>query len=399
MANVQNQTRRHNDSMRQVTHVNSYNIHNFFNESSGNLLITGGLEQKRHFCLLDYIINARAQSHKPVIVFTDKPQTEQSLISLAQQGLIGQFYVCSPTYKGYSFFKDMRTNLICDFFNDLALDGGAHDITSLDSFTNVLLSIVASRGDMNLYSICGMAHLSDAELADLAQDPLERQLIQASSAGGVAFRNHIHRAYKAFSEIATDNPESDFCISKLVNGSCEEYDGNAVILVNIPTYNHKFFSLYFAKELEAMLGYSFTCIFDDSIMLMCDKMRRVVELMKQRSQITLAVSHENVYSLDDPEEFLRNFNRNIVLLNGNSAYSDLQNVLDSFGEYTHMDAMVSKTTPQHLLFSVRRSEAEAPVSYQRSRVLIQEESNSEALLKGGSSAEIVITRRLRTQFD
>lgn len=83
----------------------------------------------------------------------------------------------------------------------------------------------------------------------------------------------------------------------------------------------------------------------------------------------------------------------MIFLNGNTPYVDLQKVLSGFGQYTHMQPMANKSTPPRLLFAFYRGESEATVPYTGDGVILQEEYGNEALLKGGSSSEIVITKK------
>ena len=316
MNKIQRQAKSHNESMRKVKHIYSYPYKSFLSQSSGNLLINGGLKDKRRDCVVQTIVDARSKGNESIIVFSEDGVLQEQLIALAENGVIGQLYVCSEEYPIYDFF-------------------------------------------------CGIS----------------------SSRGGVAFRSLLNNTYNAFSTITTPSCETSFSLNNLINKDC-------VVLINIPTYNSEFFSIYFAMELKSIINENFTCIFDDSITLNSDVMHSVIEVMKQRQKVTVIISHENIISVSNTDEVIKNFNRNLILLNGNTPYVDLQKILSNFGQYTHMQPMANKSTPPRLLFTFYRGEGEATVPYSRDRVILQEEYGNEALLKGGSGSEIVITKRL-----
>lgn len=384
---IQRQASSHNESMRKVKHVYSYPYKNFLSQSSGNLLINGGLKDKRRECVVQTIVDARSKGNESIIVFSEDGALQEQLIALAENGEIGQLYVCSEKYPIYDFFCGMRRNFASEYFNRIALERGFRDTTELNSYVDSFLSILSTQMPVNLTSIRRFARNDDASIAEISIEPLESEMIISSTRGGVAFRSLLNNTYNAFSTITTPSCETSFSLKNLINKDC-------VVLINIPTYNSELFSIYFAMELKSIMNESFICIFDDSVTLNNDVMRSVVEVMKQRQKVTVIVSHENIISVSNTDEVIKNFNRNLILLNGNTPYVDLQKILSDFGQYTHMQPMANKSTPPRLLFTFYRGEGEATVPYSRDRVILQEEYGNEALLKGGSSSEIVITKRL-----
>lgn len=387
MNKIQRQANFHNENMRKVKYVYSYSYKNFLSQSSGNLLINGGLKDKRRECLLQTIVDARDKGNESIIVFSEDDSLQEQLIALAKNGEIGQLYVCSEEYPIYDFFCGMRRNFASEYFNRIALERGFRDTTELNGYVDSFLSILSTQMPVNLTSIRHFARNDDVSIAEASIEPLESNMIISSSRGSVAFRSLLNNTYNAFSTITTPSCATSVSLNNLINKDC-------VVLIHIPTYNSEIFSIYFAMELKSIMNESFSCIFDDSITLNSDIMRSVVEIMKQRQKVTVIVSHENIISVSNTDEIIKNFNRNLIFLNGNTPYVDLQKILSDFGQYTHMQPMVNKSTPPRLFFTFYRGEGEATVPYSRDRVILQEEYGNEALLKGGSSAEIVITKRL-----
>lgn len=387
MNKIQRQANSHNESMRKVKHVYSYPYKSFLSQSSGNLLINGGLKDKRRESVVQTIVDARSKGNESIIVFSEDYALQRQLIALAENGEIGQLYVCSEEYPTYDFFCGMKRNFVSEYFNRIALERGFRDTTELNCYVDSFLSILSTQMPINLTSIRYFAKNDDTSISEISIEPFERDMIISSSRGGVAFRSLLNNAYNAFSAITTPSCETSFSLNNLINNDC-------VVLINVPAYNTEFFAIYFAMELKAIMNESFLCIFDDSITLSNDVMRSVIEVMKQREKITVIISHENIVSVSNTDEVIKNFNRNVIFLNGNTPYVDLQKVLSNFGQYTHMQPMANKSTPPRLLFTLYRGEGEATVPYSRDRVILQEEYGNEALLKGGSSSEIVITKRL-----
>lgn len=387
MNKIQRQAKSHNESMRKVKHIYSYPYKSFLSQSSGNLLINGGLKDKRRDCVVQTIVDARSKGNESIIVFSEDGVLQEQLIALAENGVIGQLYVCSEEYPIYDFFCGMRRNFVSEYFNRIALERGFRDTAELNSYVDSFLSILSTQVPVNLTSIRRFAKNDDASISEISIEPFESDMIISSSRGGVAFRSLLNNTYNAFSTITTPSCETSFSLNNLINKDC-------VVLINIPTYNSEFFSIYFAMELKSIINENFTCIFDDSITLNSDVMHSVIEVMKQRQKVTVIISHENIISVSNTDEVIKNFNRNLILLNGNTPYVDLQKILSNFGQYTHMQPMANKSTPPRLLFTFYRGEGEATVPYSRDRVILQEEYGNEALLKGGSGSEIVITKRL-----
>lgn len=389
MNKIQRQTKFHNDSMRQVSHVYSYRLDRFLSQSNGNLLLNGGTKNKRRECLLRLIQEERAKNTESIVVFSDDKLFESELISLAQTGKIGKLIVCSEEYPNYDFFYKMNKNLICEYFRRLALEKGIRDTSEISSYIGAFLTILSQQSSINFSAMNYFARNTDTNIKDSTGDVQSADVLIASPRGSVTARSLMHESYEALSPITTSECSTGICIGQLIEQDC-------VFLVNTPSYNDEFFALYFAMELKALMNKNFMCIFDDSTFLNNETMRSVVNTMKQRQRVTVVISHENIVSVGDTESTLKNFNRDLILLNGNTPYVDLQYVISSFGQYTHMAPMANKSTPPRLFFTFYRSEGESAVPYSRDRVILQEEYGNEALLKGGSGSQILIAKRLLT---
>ncbi len=387
MNKIARQAKMHNDKMRNVNHVYSYSFGRFIGQSDGNLLINGGTKDKRRECLMSFIIDAKNISQETVVIFSEDRGLEEELIRSANNGLIGQLFVCNEQYPNYDFFCGMNTNHICEYFNLIASEKGMNDAVELNSFTDAFLSVLSDHSPIRLASMRYMARNDNTTLAEMSQNPYDGDMILASTKGGVGFRSLLNNSCRAFSHLTTPTCETSFCLHNLINRDC-------VVLINPSGFNPEFFSIYFAVELKSLIGQNFTCIFDDSVLLNNRFMQSVVGMMKQRQQTTVVISHENIVSIDNEDNISRNFNRNLILLNGNTPYVDLQKTLSEFGQYTHMQPMANKSQPPRILFTLYRGEGEAAVPFARDRVILQEEYGNEALLKGGSSSEIIIAKRL-----
>lgn len=389
MNKTQRQAKIHNDKMRNVNHVYTYSFGRFLNQSGGNLLINGGTKNKRRECLMNFIVDTKNKSREAVVVFSEDRALEEELINSANNGLIGQLFVCNEQYPNYDFFCGMSANRICEYFNLIAAEKGIQDTVELNSFTDAFLSILSGQSPVRLASMRYMARNDNAILGDMSQNPYDRDMILASTRGGIGFRSLLNNSCQAFSALTTPTCENTLCLQNIVNKDC-------VILINPTEFNPEFLSIYFAVELKSLIGQNFTCIFDDSVLLNNRFMQSVISMMKQRQQTTVVISHENIVSIDSEDMLSRNFNRNLILLDGNTPYVDLQKTLSEFGQYTHMQPMAQKNEPPRLIFTLYRGEGEAAVPFTRDRVILQEEYGNEALLKGGSSSEIIIAKRLLT---
>lgn len=389
MNKIERQAKAHNESMQNISHTYSYHLDNFFSQSGGNLLINGGTKSKRRDCLLSLIKDEREKNTASIVVFSDDELLESRLITLAEDGKIGKLIVCSEEYPNYDFFCKMNKNLICEYFRRLAIEKGMRDTSEISSYIGAFLTILSQQASINFSAMTYFARNTDTDIKNSTEDVRYTDALIASPRGSVTARSLINEAYEALSPITTGECSTGICISQLIEKDC-------VFLINTPSYNDEFFALYFAMELKALMNKNFMCVFDDCAFLNNETMRSIVDVMKQRQRVTVVISHENIVSVGESESTLKNFNRDLILLDGNTPYVDLQFVLSSFGQYTHMAPMANKNTPPRLFFTLYRGEGEAAVPYVRDRVILQEEYGNEALLKGGSGSQILITKRLFT---
>lgn len=391
MGKLQKQVRNHNNNMRNVRYMRAYDFNTILDRKTGNLLINGGEKDKRRACMLDYIVHARQNGGNgdSIVIFSGDRQLKKELICLATDGTIGQLYVCDSRYKNYNFFGGMKSNFVCDYFNCLAQENNVRDTSNLLQFMTVFFSLLLSGAPMCLDSICELASKSNSEISGMIGNKNGEEAVLGSS-GGITFRSLLGNSCSAFSEIGhMKNLNGSICIKDQIQNDC-------VILIDAPSAFNSIFSVYFAMELKSLLDESFTCIFDDSMMLNHEQMRAVIKEMKQRPQLNVVVSSENIVSVGDAEEMLSNFNSSVVLLHGNTPSDDLQKVLSGYGQFTEMKIMDHEETPPHLLFTLIRGSGKTPVSITKDRVLLQEEMNNEAVLKSGSNSEIIITKKLYT---
>ena len=387
MGIVHFQSEAHNSRMRKVRNVFSASYSKYLRKVEGNLLINGGEKEKRRACIADYIVKTRENITQTIVVFSDDAGLENQLIDLANGGMIGQLYVCSEVHNNYDFFSGMPKNLVTEYFNALAVEKAVKDTSELVSYTDAFLSILSDRASVSLSSMKKFAANDDTGIAGASNTQEDSNMLISSTRGGVTYRSLLNRTNDALLPLSYKDCATGFCLKNLIKENC-------VVLINTPFTDYEFFSLYFATELKALVGERFVCIFDDSVMLNKGVMRSIVNIMKQRPNISVVISHGNIISVEEGEELLKNMNCDVVFLNGNTPQADMQKVLSSFGQYTHMQPMASRTTAPKLFFTPFTSDGESPMAYLRDRVIFQEEFGNEALLKDGRSADIIIARRL-----
>lgn len=401
MSKVIRQANEHNSDMRNVHYEYSYSFNRFIERSEGNILINGGEKDKRRKCLLEYIMYMSRCTTRPLIIFSDDDILEDALIALAQGGHIGQLNICSERYQKYDFFCGMQNRFISECFTRIAAARGCKDTTEAQSYINAFLSIMREGLKANkldgpdLNSMLSSASFSDKQIRAEAQNALTGTVIESSTKGGILLRSLL----QVFAE------ETDSIRNKTDGTPCREADSitikncvnkGQIMLVKVPAVNCEIFAVYFASELRSLMDRDFVCIFDDSFMLDTDAMQTVVSMLKKRAGVDVVIACDNIVAFDDvsDRDMTVNFNSSIILLNGKTPQQDLQKILSSFGQYTHMKAMKNKVTPPSVLFTLERGEGESAQSYTRDRILLQEESGKEAVITCGSNAEIIIADKL-----
>lgn len=403
MSKTTRQVARHNVGMRNVCYEYSYKFKEFLEKSGGNILINGGLKSKRRACLLEYITYVSQTTTRPIVVFSDDDILEDSLISFAQGGRIGSLKVCSENYSKYDFFCGMQNRFISECLTRIASVRGCRDTMEAQNYINAFLSIMreklsgsgSSRKGPDLNSMLEGASYSDTKIAESSSDFLNSSVIESSPKGGVLFRSMLQVFAEETEEIRNKN-SGDFKSDAdgVTVKNCVE--SGSIILVKAPAVNCEIFSVYFAAELRSLIDKDFVCIFDDSFMLDTEAMQTVVNMLKKRPNIDVVVSCDNIVAFEEvcDRSITVNFNCNLIFLNGNVPQQDLQKMLSSFGQYTHMDVVNGRTTPPRLLMTLERGESESAQSYTRDRILLQEECDKEAVITYGSDANIVIVESL-----
>lgn len=386
---IQNECRTHNSTLRQVQHKYYFTADEFLRSSQGNLLINGGSAAKRMEVLKKIIVKSKQKSDEPIVIFGSDIALKNNLISLAQNGSIGRLFVCSEEYKNYDFFRGMNSNLIADYFSSVALEKGYRDTSGLHDYVGSFINILETQAEVNLASMIAFSKNSDTDIANIVKtngNESDYELLIGSAKGGIDFRRLLKMVNNAFNGLTAENCSTGLNINSIINSDC-------IMYINTASANYELLSLYFLQELKQVSNKSFTVIFDDCILLNNSSLQAFTEVLKQRSNITLITSIENIMSVKGDEK-LDNYSRQMIFLNGAVSASDLQSVLNSLGEYTHFEMTTSSGTPPRLLFSLLKSENNGITPYARPKILIEEEACNEAVLRGHDGPQIVVARRL-----
>ncbi len=401
MNKVSRQAERHNDDMRNVCYEYSYKFSNFLERIRGNVLINGGSKEKRRICLLEYISYMSATTTRPIVIFSDDDILEEELINLATNGNLGCLKVCSEKRSKYDFFCGLQNRFISECMTRIASARGCLDTTEAQNYTNALLAIMretlsrlnSHRGpDLNI--MLESAGMSDKEIIQATKNSLNATVIEGSPKGGILLRSMLQIFADETQNIR--NKDSNYMDSEdeaLTVKNC--VNNGLIFLVKVPAVNCEILSVYFAAELRSLIDKDFLCIFDDSLMLDTEAMQTVVGMMKKGTHIDVVCSCDNIVAFDNCDKNLTdNFNCNLIFLNGNAPQQDLQKILSSFGQYTHMKVMKNRTTPPRVLMTLERGEGESAQSYTQDRILLQEEYGKEAVITYGSNANIIIVENL-----
>lgn len=377
----------HNDTLRQIKYVYSYSPERFMDSLSGNLLITGGSPMKRRDILLKAISQQRQNSYEPVVIFSEDNQFQADVIAMAERGEIGELFVCSDEYRNYDFFHNMNDNQIIDYFTDVASLKGYRDTSELHDFLGAFLNILSTKAPVKLASIIQFSKNNDTSIANTAgEQSVDYDVITASARGGVNFRRLLGSAASTFNAITTPQCNTGFNINTAINNDC-------VIFINTNAVNFEFLSLYFLQELKSVLNKKFTVIFDDSILLSNSELLEFVNMIKQKNNVNVVISHENILSLPGSDN-LEHFKRQVILLDGNVPPNDLQTILSKFGEYSHFESTTSIGTPPRLFFSFLKTESNNITPYSRPKILLEEVYGNSAVLSGHNGAEILVVKKL-----
>ena len=383
---IQRECNNHNNILRNVKHVYACSSKKFINSLSGNLMITGGSHVKRKDLLLRAVSQQRQISCEPVIIFSENNQFQSDLIELAERGEIGELFVCSSEYKNYDFFCNMNTTQIIDYYSDIASLKGYKDTSELHDFVGSFLNILSGRAPIKLASIYQFSKNTDTSIANIAGiKSVDYDMIIASSRGGINFRRLLSESCNAFDTITTPSCDTGFNIRTAINNDC-------VIFINVNTVNFEFLSLYFLQELKSVINKNFTVIFDDSIILNNTELIEFIKIIKQKENVNVIVSHENILSLPGSEN-LEHFKKQVIMLDGNISSNDIQKILSKFGEYSHFESTVTIGNTPHLFFSFFESESNNITQYSRPKILLEEIYGNSVVLSGHNGSEILVAKK------
>lgn len=390
MSKVTRQARKHNDEMRNVSYVHTYNFRDLLEHAEGNMLINGGTKEKRRNALTEYIAHMSRNTKRPIIIFSDDFRLEKELIECAKQGVIGELKICSEDYLKYDFFRGMKDARICECFCDIALATGAEDTKDVYNYTHAFLSVMKNVYPVRyLAAMLDFASRGDDEIVKNTSVGADIDCLRASVGGGITFRTLL-KIFEQETDAVSNKEENT---GKDSNGICLEeiIKEPVILLIKSPVENYKILASYFAQELTGIINKDFVCVFDDSVMLNTESIQTVVSAMKQRQNIDVIISCENIVALDEVRDnsILVNFNQSVIFLKGNAPHQDLQKVLSVFGQYNHMEVTVNKG--RNVFDIIDHNNTEAVQLYAKDRVLLQEEENQDAVVACGGNPRLVIT--------
>lgn len=387
MAKLDRQIEKHNAQMQSLRCCGSYRLRDFLNGASGNFMITGGVKDRRRQVLLRQIEYYRQTSNSSVVIFSDDGVLKNQLINEAQNGILGQLYVFSSEYNNYDFFYQMPFNLVGEYFSRAAQLRKNIDTAKLLTFADVFLNIVASDGIVNMTSMRERLQSTNKDIANASGQDYLRDMILSAQDGGSLLRDLMEATDRAFGPLTTSACSSRSNLTSRLGEDC-------IVLIDIPKDNHDLYAEYFAMVLRSNMNASFYLVLDDEIMLNNNDFFDVIELLKQRYNVDVIASYENIISMQpDGTDILKNINRQAIFLNGNMPAVDLQTVLSRYGQFTAMEAVEHREVPPSYLFTLLRGTGEAATTYTRDRAMLQN-LNAEVVLSRGSNAEILAVRRL-----
>ncbi len=385
---VQSICDKHNKEARMVRHVRTYSPDNFFALPVGNHLITGGADNQRRAALCAMIRNHRQKMRSPMIIFSESPTLCSELISMANAGETGKLYVCSGAYRNYDFFHKMSLNQIVDYFTEISQLMNYGDARELANYAGAFLRILEKAAPVKLATIVQFANNTDDMILELAQRYglySESDIIRASAGGGISFRRLITSTEEAFFEITTSDCDTGFNIAEAAGRDC-------MVLIDTNTKNYELLAAYFVRELKDVSTKPFTVVFDQCSLLNNTKLSELVNMLKQRGNINVVISHENVMALPG-EEVFKNFNKFVVFLNGMAPSQDIQKILtECFGEYQHFEPSKTVTTPARLFFNPKKAEGDGIITFTKPKVRLEEEIGYSVGLYGHNGMEIIVAR-------
>lgn len=391
MDKIDRQAQKYNAAMRQIYTFPRRDFGDYLNEYSGNMVITGGLSERRREALLRTVSHYRSVSNEPVIIFSSDPKLKSRLIGLANAGTIGQLYVIDKQYNNYDFLCGMDFRLIKEFFVNVAISEKITEIAALSSYTEAILNALSEKAVPSLASLRAFLLYNDTSIAAATDNSYTADMIRNSAAGGVILRSLVASVFNAFGMLTSPKCETGFRISSAL-------EAEAVLLIDYPQVYYDVFAQYFALELRAAGG-SFSVIFDDDPMLNYPGMYECVNKLKQRENIDIILSYDNILSIEtsDKDEninIMKNFPRHLIFFDGNMPFPDLQKLLSGYGQFDEMVAAHHKDDPPHLIITLLHGKGKGQIFHMKDRVTLQEYGDMDALLVGGSSPVIFLIKKL-----
>lgn len=385
---IERECSNHNNRLRNVKHKGVFKADDFLNTIDGNILVTGGTQNIRNDLLKKIILRSRQTDKQPIIVLSNNNKLLEDLIALVENGSIGKLIVCSDEYKNYDIFCNMDSNLIADYFSIVALEKGYRDTSEIHDYIGAFLNILQTQATVTLSSMLSFSKNTDAMIAEIAISNgyvSEQEILMSSGKGGTDFRRLLNVVYNAFCNLTTEECSTKFNIITAIDTNCVTY-------INTNSSNYELLSLYFMLELKQIMNKQFAVVFDESSLLNNSKLLGFIDLLKQKSNVNTIISVPNIMSLSS-EDKLKNFNKKIIFLKGEMPANDTQLVLNDLGSYSHFDSTSSQGTPPNLFFSFLKSENNGITQYSRAKILVEEEIDSDVVLQGHNSSEIIVAKR------
>lgn len=385
---IERECSNHNNRLRNVKHKGVFKSDDFLNTIDGNILVTGGTQNIRNDLLKKIILRSRQTNNQSIFVLSNNNKLREDLIALAENGSIGKLIVCSDEYKNYDVFCNMDSNLIADYFSIVALEKGYRDTSEIHDYIGAFLNILQTQATVALSSMLSFSKNTDAMIAEIAINNgyvSEQEILMSSGKGGTDFRRLLNVVYNAFCNLTTEECSTKFNIITAIDTNCVTY-------INTNSSNYELLSLYFMLELKQIMNKQFAVVFDDSSLLNNSMLLGFIDLLKQKSNVNTIISVPNIMSLPS-EDKLKNFNKKIIFLKGEMPANDTQLVLNDLGSYSHFDSTSSQGTPPNLFFSFLKSENNGITQYSRAKILVEEEIDSDVVLQGHNSSEIIVAKR------
>lgn len=385
----------HNLKYRNVQYVDSFKLLDFYNGSAGDMLITGGCTAQRSRAVCSFAEHMSRIGSEPVIIFSNSGETEHQLIESVRAGNINELILTSPEHRNYCPFYGMEAELCAEYFGSIAKTAEYRDTDSVQNYAGGFFNVLNTLGDISLATIHELMESKDSTIAQEAEnkkDLLTSEMIKASPGGGVAFRRLVGMTEAALGKISDSECANGYSISNLENRPCVAY-------ISTRSNNNRLMALYFIHELKQALDRSITVVFDDTILLGNREMAQFIEELKLLPNITVVVSCANTAVLPNigserDDNRAGGFSRHIIFVSVNNTSADLQRVLDGLGAYIHFQSVESVSNTPHIFYSLEKSETVSTITFNRPKLLIEEEAGR-TLLRGHCGGTVYSVNRIK----